>query len=159
MTMESRYNRGDQYPTVEPHGETHLPGGADEITIWTLLPVGSLHFSLVELDAPSNWELIAEGTFIMSAGATYAPGSTGGSATAGPLSHAGTAVAAHTTHAHAAGTPDFGAQAGGDANVWRATTDSAVGGPTTHSVTQPDDHAAFAIIPPRLAAYIYKRVS
>lgn len=167
-------------PIAPTHAFTHQHGGDDPLpmTIWDFYEIGDIHITTTMPDPiPQGWELIAQDRVLIGAGTTYDPEDTGGAASAGPLAHNDMFIANHTPtlthssegeHDHAAGTPDFGAEAGGSANVWRASTDSALGGehshddhtPTiTHDYAAPSAHSAFSILPPYFAVYFFRRVS
>lgn len=172
------------------HGATHQEGGDDPISPWDMWPIGGIMMYDGDLnDVPDNWEVIAQDRVPIGAGSTYAPGDTGGAATAGPLTHSGaavsahsgtavsahsgTAVANHAAHQHTTSGLTVQSGLGADAanhvdtgNPISALTHSVtqpdnhtVTQPSNHTVTQPSQHNAFSILPPYYAVYLLKRVS
>lgn len=132
------------------------------------IPVGGL-FSAIVGTSPAtllgygSWTAVAAGAVCVGLGA--APfdtlEATGGALTATPSAHAGTAVANHASHTHDAAsspaTPDLFTS-----NVTGAGVGMTTGGPNatmTHSVTQPNDHAALSIVQPWYVVKIWKRTA
>jgi hypothetical protein len=122
--------------------------------------------------------------FIVGAGSTYDPADTGGSATALISSHEGTAVSEHSgagaslsnnhagTHTHGITRATSGGDFGPGAVPFVVSVDTPTGAesadPTAHVVTNtqagphvvtdPDDHAAIATLPPYYALAFIMRI-
>lgn len=116
-----------------------------------LYPIGSLYITTLSTNPATllgigTWAIFGAGRVLVGIDASDADfdtvEETGGAKTSTPNAHTGTAVAAHTKVAN-----KQGAAAG---NV--VTTE-------THTVTQPNNHAAMSIVQPYIVVYIWKRTA
>lgn len=141
-----------------PKGDTgdQGPAGADGSS-WQF-PVGYVLISTVDTNPATflgygTWSKYAEGNLLLTAGATYGAGTTGGSATHGhsfqnPSNHTIGAIAATATAATKIGTS--------------GTTAAAQ--THTHAAPSIDAHSGGAVVdatqlPPYLAAYLWRRTA
>ena len=121
------------------------------IIVDLLYPIGSLYISTLSTNphtllGTGTWTSFGAGRVLVGLNAADADFDTaeeiGGAKTSTPDAHTGTAVNAHTKEANKQGA------AAGDV----VTTE-------THTVTQPNTHAAMSIVQPYIVVYMWKRTA